>query len=330
MDPFSAEGELLNIHNAFHQGQYQTVIDFDTSSLSSENKTPARVLQLRAQIANGEAKQVLSSIKSEGKAPDFAAVKALAQYTTGDTSEAVSQVESLVETESENATVQLLGGTVLQAAGKTEEALSLLSKHQGSLEAVALIVQIHLQQNRTDLALKEVQAARKWAQDSLLVNIAESWVGLRLVSLPMSPPPSLIPSPTKKPTTNPPPLPTQGGEHYQSAFYVFEEMAQAPQSTTISNGTKSLIGQAVAELHLERLPEAEAALQQAMQRDPEDADAIANSVVLYGIMGKEKEGAELRGKLEGKDKGHELLVDLREKGQAFDAAAGRYSAKVAG
>ena len=47
--------------------------------------------------------------------------------------------------------------------------------------SVALIVQIQLQQNRTDLALKEVQAARRWAQDSLLVNIAESWVGLRVV-----------------------------------------------------------------------------------------------------------------------------------------------------
>ena len=47
--------------------------------------------------------------------------------------------------------------------------------------SVALVVQIHLQQNRTDLALKEVQAARRWAQDSLLVNIAESWVGLRVV-----------------------------------------------------------------------------------------------------------------------------------------------------
>ena len=48
--------------------------------------------------------------------------------------------------------------------------------------SVALIVQIHLQQNRTDLALKEVQAARKWAQDSLLIRIAEAWVGLRVVS----------------------------------------------------------------------------------------------------------------------------------------------------
>lgn len=205
--------ELLNIHNAFHQGQYQTVLDFDTSSLSPENRTPARVLQLRAQIAAGQVKEVLASIGKEGNAPDFAAVKAFAQYSSGSTSSAVSEIETLAEADSENTTVQLLGGTVLQAAGKTEEALSLLSKHQGSLEAyaiqpcpyllhtranakrvllhrIALIVQIHLQQNRTDLALKEVQAARKWAQDSLLVNIAESWVGLRMVryTLPMGTP----------------------------------------------------------------------------------------------------------------------------------------------
>jgi len=50
--------------------------------------------------------------------------------------------------------------------------------------SVALIVQIHLQQNRADLAAKEAQRARKWAQDSLLVNIAESWVGMREVHFP--------------------------------------------------------------------------------------------------------------------------------------------------
>lgn len=174
---------MLNIHNAFHQGQYDEAIKFDTSSLSNENKIPARVLQLRAQIANGEAKTVLSNIKKEGNAPDFIAVKALAQRAVGQTSEAVKDIEKLVEGEAgeSNHTVQVLGATVLQAAGRTEEALALLGKHQGSLEAVALTVQIHLQQNRTDLALKEVQAARKWAQDSLLVNIAESWVGLRVV-----------------------------------------------------------------------------------------------------------------------------------------------------
>lgn len=43
-------------------------------------------------------------------------------------------------------------------------------------------MQVHLAQNRNDLALKEVSAARRWAQDNLLVNLAEAWVGVRLVS----------------------------------------------------------------------------------------------------------------------------------------------------
>ena len=116
---------------------------------------------------------------------------------------------------------------------------------------------------------------------------------------------------------------TQGGERYQSAFYVFEEMAQSPSSSA----TKSLVGQAVAELHLGRLPEAEAALEQAMQRDPNDAEAIANMIVLNTISGKDAK--DLRGKLEATQAEHPLLEDLREKGKAFDAAAGKYAAKVA-
>lgn len=50
------------------------------------------------------------------------------------------------------------------------------------MDAVALIVQIQLSLNRTDLALKEVSSAKRWAQDNLLVNLAESWAGLRVVS----------------------------------------------------------------------------------------------------------------------------------------------------
>ncbi|KAG7009788.1 coatomer subunit epsilon [Physcia stellaris] len=254
MDPFSAEGELLNIRNAFHQGQYQEVIDFDTSKLSSDNTLPAQVLKWRAQIANGQAKVVLDQLAKESNSPDNVAVKAFALLNTGKSTQAQEEAEELAETSAENATVQVMAGTILQAVGKSEEALTLLSKHQGNLEAIALIVQIHLQQNRTDLALKEVTAARKWAQDNLLVNIAESWLGLRL-----------------------------GGDKYQQAFYVFDEMAQTPSTST----AKSLIGQAVAEMHLGRFPEAEAALQQALEKEPENADAIANSIVLNVFSGKE-------------------------------------------
>lgn len=75
----------------------------------------------------------------------------------------------------------------------------------------------------------------------------------------------------------------QGGERYQQAFYVFEEMAQT-QSTSAA---KSLIGQAISELHLGRLPEAEAALQQALEKDPKQTEAIANSIVLSTLSSKD-------------------------------------------
>ncbi|KAM3462074.1 hypothetical protein BB8028_0001g06800 [Beauveria bassiana] len=293
MDPYSAEGELINIHNHFHQGQYQEVIDFDTSSFSPENELPARLLVLRARIALGQAQEVFADIKGASE-PELQAVSALAQQALGKTDAAVSVVEKLAASHADNVAVQIVGGTVLQAAGKSEEALALLSQHQGSLDAVALIVQIHLQQNRTDLAVKEVTAARRWAQDSLLVNLAESWVGLRA-----------------------------GGEKYQQAFYVFEELAQAPATSSIS----SLVSQAVCELHLGRLEEAQAALDQAIQKAPESADAIANLLVLKVVSGANSdELTENLGKVAPK---HQLLVDLEEKSAAFDAAATKYSAKVA-
>lgn len=127
--------ELLNIRNAFHQGQYQEVIDFDTSKLSSDNTLPAQVLKWRAQIANGQAKAVLDQLAKESNSPDNVAVKAFALLNMGKSTQAQEEAEKLAETSAENATVQVMAGTVLQAVGKSEEALTLLSKHQGNLEA---------------------------------------------------------------------------------------------------------------------------------------------------------------------------------------------------
>lgn len=78
----------------------------------------------------------------------------------------------------------------------------------------------------------------------------------------------------------------QGGEKYQQAFYVFEELAQAPATSSV----RSLVSQAVAELHLGRTEEAQAALDQALKKEPKFAEAIANLLVLNVIAGKD--GAE--------------------------------------
>ncbi|ERT01718.1 uncharacterized protein SPSK_05443 [Sporothrix schenckii 1099-18] len=292
MDPYSAEGELINIHNHFHQGQFQEVADYSTESLSPENELAARVLQLRARVELGEAKAVLADVKNASE-PALQAVGALAEQRSGRSDGAVATITKLAETAGDDSTVQIVGGTVLQAAGKSEEALALLSQHDSNLDAVALIVQIHLQQNRNDLALKEVVAARRWAQDSLLVNLAESWVGLRL-----------------------------GGERYQQAFYVFEELAQAPASSS----ARTLVAQAVSELHLGRTEEAQAALEQAVKAAPESADAVANLLVLAVLTGKDT--AETTSNLRNINAQHPLLADLEQKSSLFDKAAMKYQAKV--
>ena len=59
-------------------------------------------------------------------------------------------------------------------------------------------------------------------------------------------------------------------------------MAQAPSTSA----PLSLVGQAIIEIHLGRLEEAEAALEQAIQKDPKDVAAIANYLILDAIAGK--------------------------------------------
>jgi coatomer protein complex subunit epsilon len=131
MDPFSSEVELIDLRDHFVQGRWQEVIDYDTSSLSPENALPARILSLRAQIALGNSDDVFADVQGEPE-PDLAAVGAFAELVAGNTASALKKAEKLASSDGDNGNVQVLCGTVLQAEGKTEEALVLLSQHQGN------------------------------------------------------------------------------------------------------------------------------------------------------------------------------------------------------
>lgn len=295
MDPFSSDGELVNIHTAFIQSQYSAVLsDFSTSDFSSSNHLPVQILQYRAQCALGQYDEVIGSISDSDakRSPDLAAVRTYASYLQMGSEGAVKEAERLAEKEGENLTVQLLCSIILARAGNNDAALQLLQKHQGSLDAVALMIQIHLLSNRPDLAQKEAQSARSFAQDALLVNLAEAWVGMR-----------------------------KGGEEYQKAFYVFEELAQNPSSTSAT----SLVAQAVSELHLGRTEEANAAIESALGMEDGNANALANLLVLERIAGRD--GAEALDRLEKVEKDHEILQGMEEKKEAFRQACGKYNPK---
>lgn len=78
---------------------------------------------------------MLADIEGED-APELLAVGALAEFASGNQEKALEAAEKLAEDAKDNGTVQVLAGTVLQAAGKSEEALALLSQHQGNCKSI--------------------------------------------------------------------------------------------------------------------------------------------------------------------------------------------------
>ena len=118
----------------------------------------------------------------------------------------------------------------------------------------------------------------------------------------------------------------QGGPKYQPAFYVYEELATAPPTLPNSSdsptpeNTRPLLSQSIAELHLGRLPESEAAMNTALEQAPEDADVLANAVVLNTISGKRNVAREMLERLRSVDPGHEMCRGLEGVRGKFEEA----------
>ncbi|KAK9459880.1 coatomer epsilon subunit-domain-containing protein [Lipomyces oligophaga] len=293
MDAFSDSGELFAIHDLFYQGAYKEVLEQSTSGFSDSAVLQARVYKYRAQIALGHAASVVTALEDTENTPALAAVKALALYKVGDHEASLELVQELVETESEDPTVQVLCSIVLFLLDKVDDALLLLSQHEQNLAAVAMIVQIRLMQNKVDLAQKEVALAKKWGQDNLIVNLAEAWVDLNL-----------------------------GGEKYQDAFYIYEELASAPSTSN----ARTFAAQAVADILLGRLPEAEDAINQALERDSTSPDVLVNGIILYILLGRDY--STFSKQLEERHPDDAFLLDLNDKSTLFDACAAQYSSQI--
>ena len=80
----------------------------------------------------------MKEVKGQESTPDFAAVAVLAEYRkrkSKDVSAIVEKAKELAKAQADNLNVELCCGIVLADAGLTEDALTLLAKHQGSLDA---------------------------------------------------------------------------------------------------------------------------------------------------------------------------------------------------
>jgi len=126
--------ELYQIRNLFYKADYSSLLKEPTSNLTRSDE--AALYKYRARIELGDAKGVATEMNSAGSTgASFEAVKAYAEYLSGEREKGMEDIEELVAADGDDSTVQVIGGTMLYNEGKVTEALELLMRHENNLEA---------------------------------------------------------------------------------------------------------------------------------------------------------------------------------------------------
>ncbi|KAJ3056591.1 hypothetical protein HK097_005754 [Rhizophlyctis rosea] len=299
--------ELLLLRNLFYLGSYQQVINEATNPSTTPRsdiaKLERRVFLHRAQIAQGRYNLVTSEI-SDSDPAELRAVKILARYVqasnggkaTGKET-AVTEIQALVDEGANglSSLVQLIAGTIYYGEGAYDEALRAVVQSPKQLECVALLVQTYLKLNRPDLAQKEVEKLKTWADDATLAQLVEAWVNLY-----------------------------SGGTtgKAQEAYYIFEELASSKVATS-----KLLTGQSVSRMQEGRFSDAEELLLESLNKNPNDAETLANLAICASATGKPSEVANRYiNQLKDVSPSHPFVEELQLKESLFDRTAQRFTA----
>jgi len=290
--------QLFDIRAAFLTGNYQQCInDASKLSVSPELKTERDALMYRAYIAQKKYGVVLDEIKSSGP-PVLQAVRMLAEYLSNESQRdaVVKELDSQMSgnVDMSNDIYLLMAGSIYYHEQNFDAALRIL--HQSdSLECMALMVQTLLKIDRVDLAKKELKRMQDADDDSIITQLAQAWFNLSV-----------------------------GGDKYQDAFYIFQELADKHVSTSLL-----LNGQAACYLAQGRYDDAESVLQEAMDKDSNNAETIINMIVLSQHLGKAPEVTNRYiSQLKDSHRSHPFLKDYIQKESEFDRIAKNYAPSV--
>lgn len=164
------------------------------------------------------------------------------------------------------------------------------------LECFAMQLQCHLKINRLDLAKATLSKMQEKDDDATLTQLANAWIHIE-----------------------------QGGEKLQDAFYIFQDFCDKFVSTSLL-----LNGQAVCFIAQEKYEEADGALRNSLDKDPNNLDTFINLIALaqhYNVSGKSQEDVINRYLSQIKDLHPycQLVVDLDRKEQEFQRLSARYA-----
>ncbi|ESK84893.1 coatomer subunit [Moniliophthora roreri MCA 2997] len=298
--------ELYHVKQQFILGAYKTLVNLALPDPNSPDYNPVLLYQARSYIALNDSTSALALVPDDTENVALKAVASLARYVGAGDDDAAkeSALEELrdlaVEIEGDDvegtprdkASVRVIAGTAFALAGEIEEALETLGADSEDLEAVAVIVQIYLSINRPDLAKKEYERSKRWAEDDLLLQLIESTVGL-----------------------------ITGKDGYSNTLSFYTEQLGNPSLTS----PHILTARGVTRILRNEISEAKSDLEESLEQQKNDAEALAAYVVASGLGPSKKGDAdESWSRLQKEHSSHPLVVDVAKKADLFDEAASKF------
>ncbi|KAI0654093.1 coatomer epsilon subunit-domain-containing protein [Cubamyces menziesii] len=306
--------ELYHVKQQFTLGAYKSLVDLTLPDPDSPDYTPTLVYQARAHLALDSPSAAYSQIPKDTENVALKAVAALAHFVEAesDSSKEAERDAALEElrdlcveiegddadaTEWEKGTARVLAGTAFARAGEIEEALETLGAGTDTrnLEAVGYTVQIYLSINRPDLARKEFERAKRWAEDDLLLQQIEASIGL-----------------------------ATGRDAYADAHAYFTEQLANPSLTS----PRLLTARGVARLLRGEVQAAKSDLEEAQTQmgGKPDAETLGAQVVAAGLgSAKSADADQLFSQLSAEHPGFPLVLDIERKAHLFDELAAKFA-----
>jgi len=298
MAPQEQVDELFDIKNAFFTGNYQTCInEAQKVKLSDPGMSLERdVFLYRSYLALKKFRVVLDEVGSNSSAL-LQPLATLAKFLSANSQSTRDSIVADLDTQMagnvdvSNHVLLIVAGTIYLHADQPESALRALhpSDH---LECLATKLQALLAMNRVDLARGVLKSMQEKDEDATLTQLAQAWTNL-----------------------------AGGGEKIQDAYYIYQELIDKLGSTPLL-----LNGQATTFLAQAKYAEAEAALGEAIEKDPNNPDTLVNMIVLAQHQGKQPEVSNrYLSQLKDLDPNNSFVLKLNQKEADFDRMVKQYA-----
>eukprot|EP01130_Rhizamoeba_saxonica_P011821 TRINITY_DN4927_c0_g1_i1.p1 TRINITY_DN4927_c0_g1~~TRINITY_DN4927_c0_g1_i1.p1 ORF type:complete len:287 (-),score=65.15 TRINITY_DN4927_c0_g1_i1:144-1004(-) len=228
----------------FTLGNYRAAInELSRVDVSPDEIVEKDALLYRCYIASGEVEIVLNEVNSNSPLP-LQALKVLAKYENGD-----DVTNDLHEFETDGLIdrpyFSLVAALVYFKEGMLDDCYRRL-KHIPGLEGSSLLVQYFITINRYDLAENAVLEMQKISDPAIETRLSAAWLAICL----------------------------GGEEMYDLAMSTFQELlGKYGESPILLNGI------AVTFMHLGEYEKAKEALMDALEKNPNSADFLVNSIV---------------------------------------------------